>query len=102
VDYGLIPHGDLNHPFWQKVRDRVEAVTMRPAYLCTDEEWLAAVDYVLELEGVNAPKAPVCPHCGDVAPYGDEHWMWISAHLDSKWHAFWCQIKKKLERRESE
>lgn len=37
---------------------------------------------------------PVCPHCGSVAPYGDERIVWFSAHIDSRLHCWWWKLKK--------
>lgn len=41
------------------------------------------------------PRAPVCPHCGDIAPYGDARHMWISAHLESRLHRWWWNLKRR-------
>lgn len=40
------------------------------------------------------PKTPVCPHCKEIAPYGDERIVWNEAHLQSRVHAWWWKLKK--------
>lgn len=87
---------DLNDIFLAKVREKVEENTRRPAYLCSDEEWAQAVDEVMEEEkkkGNPITSAPICPHCGSIAPYGDERNMWIWAHIDSRLHRWWWKLK---------
>lgn len=37
---------------------------------------------------------PLCPHCGESAPYGDERIVWLSAHIDSRFHRWWWTLKK--------
>lgn len=37
---------------------------------------------------------PVCPHCGESAPYGDERISWLRAHTDSRLHRWWWNIKR--------
>lgn len=41
---------------------------------------------------------PVCPHCREMAPYGDERLVWLSAHLDSRLHRLWWTLKRWLEK----
>jgi hypothetical protein len=43
------------------------------------------------------PVAPVCPHCGDVAPYGDARHMWINIHLESVLHRWWWRGRSKAK-----
>lgn len=85
---------DLNDALLIKVRDQVERNTRRPAYMCDDEEWAVAFDEVLAAHPeLSKPKPPVCPHCGSMAPYGDERNIWISAHLESRPHRLWWKLK---------
>lgn len=42
----------------------------------------------------NRVKAPQCPYCGDIAPYGDARHQWLRAHLDSHLHRWWWGFKK--------
>lgn len=76
----------------QLAQEIVERVTGRPAYLCTDEEWAEA--YAEARLRVGAKGPPTCPHCGDIAPYGDERWIWLSAHMDSLSHRWYWKLKK--------
>lgn len=76
-----------------KAQTIVERNTGRPAYLSDDEEWYAAVEEARAELGITE-KAPVCPHCGSVAPYGDERHMWISIH-SSRLHRWWWKWKNR-------
>lgn len=44
------------------------------------------------------PHTPICPHCGDLAPHGDERLVWNSAHLDSWIHRVWWKLRKVFRR----
>lgn len=70
-----------------KAQEIAQRNTGMPAYLCDDEDWYAAVEEARAELGITE-KAPVCPHCGDVAPYGDARHAWISWH-NSKAHIWW-------------
>lgn len=70
-----------------KAQEIAQRNTGMPAYLCDDEDWYAAVEEARAELGI-AEKAPVCPYCGDVAPYGDARNAWISWH-NSKAHIWW-------------
>lgn len=37
-----------------------------------------------------------CPYCGELAPYGDERIVWLSAHLDSWWHHAWWVLMRPI------
>src|ERR1044071_59552 len=39
---------------------------------------------------------PVCPYCGDIAPFGDERLIWISAHLDNRFHRLWWELRRSI------
>jgi hypothetical protein len=71
-----------------------EQRTGMPAYLCDDEDWYAAVEEARAELGITE-RAPVCSHCGEVAPYGDERHQWLSAH-NNGFHRGWWKIKRKL------
>lgn len=63
-----------------------------PGGLTVDERDVAHIVGRWALDGV--PVHPVCPHCGSVAPYGDERHMWISVHLEGRLHRWWWGLKK--------
>lgn len=44
------------------------------------------------------PSTQVCPHCKELAPYGDERIVWLSAHLDSRLHRWWWRTKRIFRR----
>ena len=48
-------------------------------YQVDEATWRGAVTMARELLGITE-RAPVCPYCGSVAPYGDERHIWISVH----------------------
>lgn len=62
--------------------------------LTMEEQEVARIVGRWVLDGV--PVRPVCPHCGLVAPYGEERNPWLETHIDSPWHRWWWGIRKKL------
>lgn len=77
-----------------RAQEIAEQRTGMPAYLCDDEDWYAAVEEARAELGITE-KAPVCPYCGKVAPYGDERHMWLNIH-NSGAHRFWWKMMHKL------
>jgi hypothetical protein len=41
------------------------------------------------------PVRPICPHCGDLAPYGEGRIPWLEAHIDSSIHRWWWALRNK-------
>lgn len=37
----------------------------------------------------------VCPHCQEMAPYGDERIIWLRAHLESRLHRWRWKFKNR-------
>lgn len=66
-----------------------------PGGLNSEETEVAQIVGRWVLDGV--PVRPVCPHCGSVAPYGEERMPWLETHVDSRWHRWWSGVKHKLK-----
>lgn len=77
-----------------RAQEIAERNTGMPAYLCSDEIWYESVEQARAELGITE-RAPVCSHCGEVAPYGDERHTWLSIH-NSGFHRGWWRIKRKL------
>lgn len=41
-------------------------------------------------------KAPQCPYCGNIAPYGDARHQWMNLHLNSWRHRGWWKLRPKF------
>lgn len=84
--------------FYDAVRDIVVHNTGRPPYLCSDEEWVNALDEAVG-RGLMHPDVvfTVCPHCLSVAPYGDERDLWVENHLESHLHRWWWKLRRRKE-----
>jgi len=82
-----------NQGVYARAQIIVVELTGRSPYLADDEEWAFAVDEARERLGI-LERAPVCIHCGDVAPYGDPRIQWISHH-QSGIHRWWQKMKRK-------
>lgn len=79
---------------YARARSILEHASGKPAYLCDDELWYAAVEEA-RIELGNTERAPVCKYCGDVAPYGDQRDYWIGWHY-SFIHRWYWRIRNKL------
>lgn len=79
---------------YARARSIVEHASGMPAYLCDDEIWYAAVDEARRELRVIGEKAPICVHCGDVAPYGDERHYWIGWH-NGRIHILYQRIRRR-------
>lgn len=90
---------DPSAEFYRLVRETVERNTGRPSYLSSDEEWIEALDQVVAKGGPHVEAVvftlPVCPYCGSMAPFGDERHYWNRAHLESRFHKWWWNLKGK-------
>lgn len=76
---------------YARARDIAEHASGMAAYLCDDETWYAAVNQARAELGITE-RAPVCIHCGSVAPHGDERNTWISIH-NGWFHRKWWEWK---------
>src|SRR4051812_2926430 len=65
-----------------------------PGGLTADEREVAQIVGQWALDGV--PVRPVCPHCGSVAPYGEERHPWLRVHIESEWHRLWWNLRQRL------
>lgn len=78
---------DLNDELLARVREVVERNTNRPAYLCTDEEWMEALDEVMALAQIKRiagtevfEKARfLLIHFNNLSPYQAEEEAWAGA-----------------------
>lgn len=43
-------------------------------------------------------KAPQCPYCDAIAPYGDARHVWLRAHLDSRLHRSWWVLVRTFQK----
>lgn len=66
-----------------------------PGGLSSEEREVAQIVGQWAIDSV--PVRPVCPHCGSVAPYGEERLSWLEIHIDSSWHRWWSGVKHKLK-----
>lgn len=64
-----------------------------PGGLTSEETEVAKIVGRWVLDGVLV--RPVCPHCGSVAPYGEERMMWLTVHIDSSLHRWWWRMRNK-------
>lgn len=65
-----------------------------PGGLTEDERDVTRVVGQWALNGVYV--RPVCPHCGSVTPFGDERVKWLEAHIDSRVHRWWWDLRNKF------
>jgi hypothetical protein len=63
-----------------------------PGGLKSDEQEVARIVAVWAIDGV--PVRAMCPHCGDVVPYGEGRVPWLEAHIDSAFHRWWMGLKR--------
>lgn len=68
-----------------------------PGYLTDDEREVALIVGQWALQA--APVNQVCPHCGAIAPHGDERIIWLRAHIDSRFHRLWWALRKQTTRK---
>lgn len=65
-----------------------------PGGLSTEEAGVALIVGLWAQQKIHV--APVCPHCGAVAPYGDARHQWLRVHIDSAIHRWWWAARVKF------